>query len=195
MPLAFESLSHGTIAFGFFNIDSDMLLLDQYFFFTDDFCRNIEKIAGFSKDQACEDIWQVYRIADPQQIGDLHSAIRGVRHTGFIGEVYRRFPFPDKKVLFKQKPDGRRNRSIVEDINQEVAQKIEITVYVAAGNQEIHIGVYRFSRTVFHELINYVWRGGFPRWQDEIRPQSVLSMKKAITGDASGIFAGIYLGD
>jgi hypothetical protein len=26
MPLAFESLSHGTIAFGFFNIESDMLL-------------------------------------------------------------------------------------------------------------------------------------------------------------------------
>jgi hypothetical protein len=30
MPLAFESISHGTIAFGFFNIDSDMLLLEQY---------------------------------------------------------------------------------------------------------------------------------------------------------------------
>jgi len=28
MPLAFESLSHGTIAFGFFNIESDMLLLE-----------------------------------------------------------------------------------------------------------------------------------------------------------------------
>ncbi len=26
MPLAFESLSHGTIAFGFFNIDSESLL-------------------------------------------------------------------------------------------------------------------------------------------------------------------------
>lgn len=31
MPLAFDTLSHGTIAFGFFNIDSDMLLLEQYF--------------------------------------------------------------------------------------------------------------------------------------------------------------------
>ena len=29
MPLAFESLSHGTIAFGFFNIESDLLLLDR----------------------------------------------------------------------------------------------------------------------------------------------------------------------
>ena len=33
MPLAFESLSHGTVPFGFFNIDSDTLLLDRYFFF------------------------------------------------------------------------------------------------------------------------------------------------------------------
>ena len=35
MPLAFESLSHGTIAFGFFNIESDMLILDRYFLFAD----------------------------------------------------------------------------------------------------------------------------------------------------------------
>jgi hypothetical protein len=31
MPLAFDTLSHGKIAFGFFNIESDMLLLEQYF--------------------------------------------------------------------------------------------------------------------------------------------------------------------
>jgi hypothetical protein len=35
MPLAFESLSHGIIAFGFFNIESDMLILDRYFLFAD----------------------------------------------------------------------------------------------------------------------------------------------------------------
>ena len=33
MPLTFDSLSHGKVAFGFFNIESDMLLLDHYFFF------------------------------------------------------------------------------------------------------------------------------------------------------------------
>jgi len=38
MPLTFESLSHGTIAFGFFNIESDMLLCDRYFLFADDLC-------------------------------------------------------------------------------------------------------------------------------------------------------------
>ena len=45
MPLAFESLSHGTIAFGFFNIDSDMLLLDKYFLFGSDFCEHIVAMA------------------------------------------------------------------------------------------------------------------------------------------------------
>ena len=33
MPLSFESQSHGQVAFGFFNIASDMLLLERYFFF------------------------------------------------------------------------------------------------------------------------------------------------------------------
>jgi len=42
MPLAFESLSHGTIAFGFFNIASDMLLLEHYFLFATDFVDLLE---------------------------------------------------------------------------------------------------------------------------------------------------------
>ncbi len=32
MPLSFESRSHGPVAFGFFNIESDMLLLERTFF-------------------------------------------------------------------------------------------------------------------------------------------------------------------
>ena len=32
MPLSFSSTTHGNIAFGFFNIESDMLLLENYFF-------------------------------------------------------------------------------------------------------------------------------------------------------------------
>ena len=31
MPLEFESLSHGKMAFGFFNIETDMILLNEYF--------------------------------------------------------------------------------------------------------------------------------------------------------------------
>ncbi len=44
MPLAFKSESHGTIAFGFFNIHSDLLLLDHYFMFATDFCETIYEL-------------------------------------------------------------------------------------------------------------------------------------------------------
>jgi len=188
MPLAFESLSHGTVAFGFFNIESDMLLLDHYFFFADDFCKNIVEIAGCPSNHVFEDIWQIFHIADPQRIGDLTGAIHGVRYTGFIGEVYRRFPFPAKEEDFKQKADGFRNRSVVEEIIQEFAQSIEIKITVAADNGVIEMGSYGFTRASFHELINYVWRGGYPRWKDEIRPESVLFMKRILARDPRGIF-------
>ena len=190
MPLAFESLSHGTIAFGFFNIESDMLLLDQYFIFADDFCRNIEKMAGFPGGKTGEDIWQVYHIGDPQQIGDLQGAIHGVHYTGFIGEVYRRFPFPELAADFKQKPDGFQNRSVVNEIIQEFAQEVEIKITIAEDARVIDIGAYSFLHNIFHELINYVWRGGYPRWKDEIRPKSVMSMKHTLSQNIPGILAG-----
>jgi hypothetical protein len=193
MPLAFESLSHGTIAFGFFNIESDMLLLDQYFFFADDFCENIEKLAANPVNQRLEDIWQIYHIADSQQIGDLTGAIHGVRYMGFIGEVYRRFPFPMKEEDFKQKADGHVNRSVVEEIIQDYAQLIVIKITTAPDNGVIEIGSYCFTRASFHELINYVWRGGYPRWKDEIRPDYVVSMKKTLSHDPRGVFDGIRL--
>ena len=37
MPLEFQSISHGKIAFGFFNIETDMILLGHYFLFARDF--------------------------------------------------------------------------------------------------------------------------------------------------------------
>ncbi len=38
MPLLFNSLSHGVVSFGFYNIETDGLLLGQHFFFCTDFC-------------------------------------------------------------------------------------------------------------------------------------------------------------
>ena len=195
MPLAFESLSHGTIAFGFFNIESDMLLLDHHFFFADDFCKHIEKLTGKLVNRKFEDIWQIYHIADSQQIGDLTGAIHGVRYKGFIGEVYRKFPFPIKEEDFKQKADGHGNRSVVEEIIQDYAQSIEIKITVTLDNEVIEIGSYCFTRPSFHELINYVWRGGYPRWKDEIRPDYVVSMEKILSQDSQGIFDGIRFED
>ena len=191
MPLAFESISHGTIAFGFFNIDSDMLLLDRYFFFATEFSKYISGMAESDKDGACETRWQAYHIADPEDIGDLMGAIHAIRHTGFIGETYRQFPFPVNPDDFKQKPEGHMNRKIVESMIEKYAETCRINVAFDEKVQEISIGAYRFTRAVFHQLLNYVWRGGYPRWQDEIRPDYVMDMKKAVEKSDNSLFAGI----
>ena len=106
MPLAFDSLSHGSIGFGFFNIESDMLLCDRYFLFADEFCKYVQDIAENVGKQTYQAIWKVRIIQTPEAIGDLMGAIHGVRYTGFIGELYRRFPFPPKAQGFKQNPQG-----------------------------------------------------------------------------------------
>ena len=46
MPLGFESTNRGEFAFGFFNIRSDMLLLDNRFFFATDLCASLAVLAG-----------------------------------------------------------------------------------------------------------------------------------------------------
>ncbi len=89
MPLAFESLSHGPVAFGFFNIETDLLLLEHYFFFADDFCRYIEDISQNSAKKAYRASWLIQYIESSESIGDLHGGIQGVRYSGFIGELYR----------------------------------------------------------------------------------------------------------
>jgi hypothetical protein len=37
-------------------------------------------------------------------------------------------------------------------------------------------------------LINYVWYGGYPHWQDETRPEYVLTMKDKIIKNPQGLF-------
>ncbi|MBW1782683.1 MAG: hypothetical protein JRL30_18315 [Deltaproteobacteria bacterium] len=180
MPLAFDSISHGTIAFGFFNIDSDMLLLDRYFFFATDFCSYIRDMAQHRAPEPYETSWDVYHICDPEDVGDLMGAIHGIRYTGFIGKVYLRFPFPKRPEEFKQKPEGFRTRDRVEAIIQKFAQTVEIRFCVDRKASEVAIGPYRFTRASFQELIRYVWQGGYPRWRDEIRPDYVRAMKEAI---------------
>jgi hypothetical protein len=191
MPLAFESLSHGTVAFGFFNIETDLILLEHYFFFADDFCKYLEDIAQNSAKPSYRASWQIQYIESPENIGDLHAAIQRVRYSGFIGELYRRFPFPLRAEDFKQNPDGNHNHLQVEEILQAYAKALEITINVAPDGEVIEIGPYRFSRSSFLELIQYVWRGGYPRWRDEIRPDYVVSMKNTLMRDSRGLFEGI----
>ena len=191
MPLSFTSQSHGNIAFGFFNIESDMLLLENHFFFADDFCQWINQMAnqedvGLKKIQC-----RVYFIAESEDIGDLMGAIHGMRFTGFLGKVYTLFPFPDDPQSFKQNPKGYQTRKIVTSEIEGVAGKKEILIECDKDGQ-VKIGPYLFDKSVFHELIRYVWQGGYPRWKDEKRPQYVLEMKAHIQESHNSFFKGVF---
>ena len=188
MPLAFDSLSHGTIAFGFFNIESDMLLCDRYFFFADDFCTKVAAMAEHAGEQVYQTVWHVQAIANAEEIGDLMGAIHGVHFTGFIGELYRRFPFPQQPEEFKQNPEGAQNQTLVTEIISKYARNKEIQVAVDNEKMETAIGPYHFNRAQFQELLKYVWRGGYPRWKNETRPAYVTEMKNKILLNSSGVF-------
>ena len=191
MPLSFRSENHGNIAFGFFNIESDMLLLENHFFFADDFCKWLIEMAKLDDIKSKRFDCQVYFIADPNDIGDLMGAIHGIRFTGFIGKLYTLFPFPDDPKAFKQNPEGYQTRKIVASQIEGMAEKREILIEFYMGGQ-VKIGPYVFYRKVFHELIQYVWQGGYPRWKDEKRPRYVIEMKESITGSHNAFFKGVF---
>jgi hypothetical protein len=161
MPLAHETLSHGPVAFGFYNIDTDALLLDRYFFFATDFSRAAIDLAG--RGQACLD--PAWRFGDPAAIGDLMGAIHGVRHTGYLGEVYRRWPFPNEPQAFRQKLDCAATR---DDSQALLARHAEPCLMEMSQEPDgtLALGPYRFSRPQFLELVAYVRRGGWPTWEN-----------------------------
>lgn len=191
MPLAFDSLSHGTIAFGFFNIESDMLLCERYFLFADDFCRYVGDMAGSAAEPIYHASWTVRLIEAPEEIGDLMGAIHGVRFTGFMGELYRRFPFPRLPEEFKQNPEGAQTQSLVTEIISRYGNAQEIVVAADQKTMQVELGAYRFNHIQFQELLKYVWRGGYPRWKNEVRPAYVSNMKKQIMLKRIGIFDDI----
>ncbi len=193
MPLGFPSLSHGSIAFGFFNIDTDLLLLEHYFFFADLFCEHISRLARNTGKKEAEETWDVYSIQDRSRIGDLMGAIHGVRYTGFIGDIYRRFPFPKTQAEFKQKPEGHRNRPVVEEIMGRYVEAVRIPFEAEPTTSTVRIGEYDISVNTFQDLVQYVWLGGYPRWRDDIRPDYVLEMKKAVDQGIHWLFSGLEL--
>ena len=193
MPLAFSSLSHGEIAFGFFNIDTDLLLLEHTFFFADQFCETVSKMAGARALAACQDSWDIYAIQSPEKIGDLMGAIHGIRYTGFIGAVYQKFPFPGRPEDFKQRPDGHMNRAGVEALIAHYATTRSVVVAVNEPDQTVQIGDYHFSFSTFQELIRYVWRGGYPQWKNAEQPACVRAMHKAVSGSRLTLFNSIEL--
>jgi hypothetical protein len=191
MPLAFESASHGTIAFGFFNIDSDMLLLERYFLFSTEFSKRVSALAAEPVGRPFLDFWRGYHIPGAEAVGDLMNAIHGVEFTGFIGEVYKLFPFPSDPRLFRQKPEGTGTRRKIESLISRFADAVQIPFRVDEAGLEVAIGPYVFSKEVFREIVAYVWRGGFPRWRDDSPPPFILEMKKRVEASGHPLFEAI----
>ena len=154
MPLAFPSRSHRTIAFGFFNIEIDMLLLEHLFFFADRFCRALPEL--FKSGEAWMDGW---RVEVPSKIGNLQGAIAGQDLSGFIGATY---------------PAGSLNQAGAAEPVEGYGQGEELRLRRDADS--ISVGEYVFDPTVFSDLIAYVDRGGYPRWKNEVRPPYVRKM-------------------
>jgi hypothetical protein len=193
MPLEFESISHGTVAFGFFNIETDMILLNNYFLFAEDFCHSVSTIAESLRGEKFKTSWNIYLIEDREKVGNLMGAIHGVDHRGFIGEVYRRFPFPKIREEFKQKPEGFKIRAEIEDMVQNYATRTAIPILIDQKMDQTVIGEFVFSRSAFQDLIQYIWVGGFPRWREDLRPRYVLSMKEKIEQSRKSFFEGLTL--
>ncbi len=190
MPLAFESISHGRIAFGFFNIESDLLLLENHFFFLSDFCTYIVSLAR--EDDTFENgSFPGMLIDQKEKIGDLMGAIQGLRYTGFIGALYQHYPFPADRADFKQKTKGKATREMVEALISKFGHDAKISFFYNKKNDEVTIGVYRFNRSGFQELIDYVWRGGMPLWEDNEPPLQVMRMKRAATQSGHPLFKGM----
>ena len=174
MPIAFPSISHGQIPIGFFNIETDMLLMDRYFFFSTDFCEWIMVAADTGGIEQSKKT--IYMVEKREMIGNLAGAIHGYEFTGFIGEIYKLFPFPENPAGFKQKPYGNHNRSIVEKTIQPFAQQKDILIVFRQDSATIDFGDYTFSTEVFHDLIEYVQAGGMPGWLNGQPPDYVNEM-------------------
>ncbi len=188
MPLLFRSLSHGEIPFGFFNIESDMIILGNYFLFASDFCENVSSMARSGPKEPRGFEWDIYLLEDAR-IGNLMGAIAGVDLSGFIGEVYSHFPFPCDPDEFRQNPEGYRSRSLVEGIIRKYVPLSRAAVVVDSDRGTISIGEYLFSREGFHELLRYIWQGGYPKWKAGIRPDYVLSMRQTVEESGDHFFA------
>jgi len=188
LPLEFNSISHGRIAFGFFNIETDILLMEQCFFFAPQFCSMIGQIAENSTHKCGTISLDSYLIDNLMGIGNLMGAINGIDLQGFIGQVYRKFPFPKNPEGFKQKPYGAKNRAVIEKLLEQWATPVIMQIKVEPGKLTIKIGEYIFSKKGFHDIIAYVWHGGMPGWEDGIRPGYVMEIKKIIDESKSPIF-------
>jgi hypothetical protein len=170
-----------------------MILLEHYFLFAQDFCEYISKIAEAPLKETYESTWGIYLIKNNADVGNLMGAIYGIDLRGFIGEVYKIFPFPGEREKFKQNSEGFKTRSLIEKLIQKYGKKTNIQFLIDLKDDKIGIGGYLFNGTSFQELVKYIWLGGSPRWKDGIRPDYVLRMRQMIEPSKSPVFEGLTL--
>lgn len=171
MPLLFNSLSHGVVSFGFYNIETDGLLLGEHFFFCTDFCAAIKALFEKPLDDAANAAFSGHVFPDPQRIGDLKGALHGSRRNGFFGEIYRMWPFSEAPEAFRQKLHCFGNREKTLALLELMATSSEIQLARKSNFQQVAIGAYHFSRREFVRLLQYVVRGGYPTWEDHNESQ------------------------
>jgi len=193
MPIGFPSLSHGEIAFGFFNIETDLLLLENCFFFAPFFCSMATNVAEAPSLPLDDYGFPGYVIENIKDMGNLMGAIHGVDLSGFIGSVYRLFPFPQSLDEFKQKPYGAEHRAIIEELIEHWASPTKVSATIETGSLNVRLAGFLFCREIFQQLVAYVWQGGMPGWKDDSRPEYVVAMGKAIRGTTSPVFQGLSL--
>jgi hypothetical protein len=68
-----------------------------------------------------------------------------------------------------------------------------IPVRVDQEHDSVSIGEYLFTKQVFHQIIQYVWVGGYPRWRDEVRPDYVMEMKFHLEESRRWLTQGLVL--
>ena len=192
MPLSFETLNHGNIAFGFFNIESDMLLLDNYFFFADQFCEWMIDLSKEEYPPARPFSRHAFHISSPAKIGDLMKAIHGIAYEGFIGSIYSLYPFPVDPKNFKQNPDGDKTQDIVREKIRDFSVGVDL-VFTVHDDNRLSIGPYLFDREGFHALIEYVWLGGYPRWKNDQAPSYVADMLEKVKSGRHPLFQSLHL--
>ncbi len=193
MPLAFHSLSHGTVAFGFFHIETQMLLLDRIFFWARDFCRVVTGLAGEGGGESFQTEMEGFEITSPADFGDLHGAIAGVALHGFLGALYRRWPFPRDPGRFRQKPQGAAPDQVVLAELEAHGRPRAIAVQALALHGTCELGGYVFSRSGLQSLVDYVWRGGMPGWQEGRRPPYLEQAARVLRESDSPWFRGLDL--
>ncbi|MCU0595547.1 MAG: hypothetical protein MUC98_08825, partial [Desulfobacterota bacterium] len=92
-----------------------------------------------------------------------------------------------------QKPEGFQNRSWAMSLLETWAGRNTIPVRVDQEHDSVSIGEYLFTKQVFHQIIQYVWVGGYPRWRDEVRPDYVMEMKFHLEESRRWLTQGLVL--